>query len=42
MDVCREIEERVREGFGLDSAEIPGEKPVQESKEKKAKAASEK
>ncbi len=42
VDVCREIEERVREGFGLDSAEIPGEKPAQEPKEKKAKAASEK
>lgn len=40
--VCQEIEERVREGFGLDSAVIPGEKPAEEAKEKKAKAASEK
>ncbi len=40
--VCQEIEERVREGFGLDSAVIPEEKPAGESKEKKAKAAAEK
>lgn len=40
--VCQEIEERVREGFGLDSAVIPEEKPAEEAKEKKAKAASEK
>ena len=40
--VCQEIEERVREGFGLDSAAIPEEKPVEEAKEKKAKADSEK
>lgn len=40
--VCQEIEERVREGFGLDSAVIPEEKPAQEPKEKKAKAAAEK
>ncbi len=40
--VCQEIEERVREGFGLDSAVIPEEKPVEEPKEKKAKAAAEK
>lgn len=40
--VCQEIEERVREGFGLDSAVIPEEKPAQESKEKKAKADAEK
>lgn len=39
--VCQEIEERVREGFGLDSAVIPEEKPAQEPKEKKAKAAAE-
>ena len=40
--VCQEIEERVREGFGLDSAVIPEEKPAEEAKEKKTKAASEK
>ena len=40
--VCQEIEERVREGFGLDSAVIPEEKPAGEPKEKKAKAAAEK
>lgn len=40
--VCQEIEERVREGFGLDSAVIPEEKPAEEAKEKKAKAAAEK
>lgn len=40
--VCQEIEERVREGFGLDSAVIPEEKPAEEAKEKKPKAASEK
>ena len=40
--VCQEIEERVREGFGLDSAVIPEEKPAEEPKEKKAKAAAEK
>lgn len=40
--VCQEIEERVREGFGLDSAVIPEEKPAEEAKEKKVKAASEK
>ncbi len=40
--VCQEIEERVREGFGLDSAVIPEEKPAEEPKEKKAKSAAEK
>ena len=40
--VCQEIEERVREGFGLDSAAVPEEKPAEEAKEKKAKAAAEK
>lgn len=40
--VCQEIEERVREGFGLDSAVIPEEKPAEEAKEKKPRAASEK
>lgn len=40
--VCQEIEERVREGFGLDSVVIPEEKPAEEAKEKKTKAASEK
>ena len=40
--VCQEIEERVREGFGLDSAVIPEEKPAEEAKEKKTKAAAEK
>lgn len=40
--VCQEIEERVREGFGLDSAVIPEEAPAEEVKEKKAKAAAEK
>ena len=39
---CQEIEERVREGFGLDSAAVPEEKPAEEAKEKKAKAAAEK
>ena len=40
--VCQEIEERVREGFGLESAVIAEEKPTAESKEKKSKAAAEK
>lgn len=40
--VCQEIEERVREGFGLESAVISEEKPTAESKEKKSKAAAEK
>ncbi|MCI8374213.1 MAG: recombinase RecA [Lachnospiraceae bacterium] len=40
--VCQEIEERVREGFGLDSAVVLEEKPAEEGKEKKTKAASEK
>ena len=40
--VCQEIEERVREGFGLESAVITEEKPTAESKEKKSKAAAEK
>lgn len=41
-EVFREIEERVREGFGLDSAEIPQEKSAEDPKEKKVKADSEK
>ena len=40
--VCQEIEERVREGFGLDSAVVLEEKPAEEGKEKKTKAAFEK
>ena len=40
--VCQEIEERVREGFGLESAVIAEEKPTAESKEKKSKVAAEK
>ena len=40
--VCQEIEERVREGFGLESAVISEEKPTAESKEKKSKVAAEK
>ena len=32
--VCQEIEERVREGFGLDSAVVLEEKPAEEGKEK--------
>ena len=33
-EICHEIEERVREGFGLDSAENDGEKAEQVKKEK--------
>ena len=33
-EICHEIEERVREGFGLDSAETDGEKAEQVKKEK--------
>lgn len=40
--VCQEIEERVREGFGLDSAAVPEEKPEEEAKVKKTKADAEK
>ncbi|MCI8597885.1 MAG: recombinase RecA [Lachnospiraceae bacterium] len=40
--VCKEIEERVREGFGLDSAEVSEVKPEEPVKEKKTKAVTEK